>query len=320
MDLTLFERYGAPDRRVPRDRPFTTAQAHDAGVDRRTLDAWVEMGALRRLFRGVYLHASHPLDLDARVAACRLVLPEHAVVTDEVAAWLHGASWALPPDLHGTLPPVTAYCRPGHRLRNSLAASGERVFADRDVVEVGGLAVTTPLRTACDLLRLRRRVRAFECGCALLGLGGMAVDEVGAELSRFRGYRGIVQARTLAPLMDPRCQSAPEAASLLLWHDHGLPRPELQIAVRNGRGGFYYIDLGLEELRFGAEYDGREFHGPDRSEHDRRRRDFLREVSGWRILVLTRDDVYGRQHAWGHLRAEYDAARRRSTLLLLRDA
>ena len=65
---------------------------------------------------------------------------------------------------------------PGYRLRNGLVASGERMLRPEDVVEIGGLRVTTPLRTACDLGRLLHRDQAFAAMDSLAGLGAFSVE------------------------------------------------------------------------------------------------------------------------------------------------
>ncbi len=96
-----------------------------------------------------------------------MVVPEDCVVTDRTAAWLWGAGSALAPNDHLKVPKASVFAPPGRRLRNNLTASGERMLTDRDVVELGGLLVTTSLRTACDLARLLHRDQAWRrwTGC-----------------------------------------------------------------------------------------------------------------------------------------------------------
>jgi len=65
--------------------------------------------------------------------------------------------------------------------------------------------------------------------------------------------------------------------------------------------------MGLEERRFGAEYDGEEFHGEEDREHDEARREWLRRHHGWIIVVARRDNVFGRaQDVDRLLRAAYE--------------
>ena len=69
-------------------------------------------------------------------------------------------------------------------------------------MEVLGLRVTTPLRTACDLGRLLSRDRAFAALDTMLRLGAFDAEELWAETERFRGMRGVRQLRAFAPLAD----------------------------------------------------------------------------------------------------------------------
>ena len=58
-------------------------------------------------------------------------------------------------------------------------------------------------------------------------------------------------------------------------------------------GGSYWIDIGLEERRLGAEYDGEEFHTEDDAEHDEGRRDWMRRTENWTIVVARKANIYG---------------------------
>ena len=60
------------------------------------------------------------------------------------------------------------------------------------------------------------------------GVEPAAVAEV---LERFRGQRGVVQARELLELSDPRAESPQESRTRLRCVDAGFPCPEPQIEV-----------------------------------------------------------------------------------------
>ena len=275
------------------DTPFTTATALEAGLDRYRLADLVHRGQLRRPMRGVYVPHHLEDGLELRVACLRLVLPPGYVVTDRTAGWLWGVPMILAPGDHLAPPKVSAYGRrPGVRLRNSLSQSGERRLAARDVCELGGVAVTSPLRTACDLGRLLHRDQAIGALDALMRFDGFELGELLDEVTRFKRYRGVVQLRSLAPLADARAQSPQESLLRLRWHDCGLPWPECQIEVPAPHGS-YFIDVGLPELLFGAEYDGADFHGETTREGDESRRDWLTTVHGWRLVVVRAENVRG---------------------------
>jgi hypothetical protein len=281
---------------LPLDLPFTAAIAATLGVSHAQLRRLVARGLVRRVCRGVYAVTQAPDDLAFRARALGLVVSPSAVVTDRTAAWLHGVD-ILPRSALTIPPPVSVFQRPGTRSRRDGVASGERMLLPRDVVEVGGLAVTSPLRTALDLGRLLWRFDALGALDQFLRIG-VAADELLAEIERFKGFRGVVQLRFLAPLADPRAESLAESALRLHWYDAGLPKPEPQWWVFDERGiALFRLDLALPEVLFAAEYDGTEFHSSDSDRaHDHGRRSWLADCRCWLIEVFVNDDLY-RLHA-----------------------
>jgi hypothetical protein len=279
---------------LPVDRPFTATEAAEARLRPQDLRAAVALGFLWHPVRSVYVVRSTPDDLSLRVAVLSLVVPADCVVTDQTAAWLWGADQALAPNAHVEVPSISVFAPPGRRLRNGLVDSGERRLTRGDVSELGGLLVTTPLRTACDIGRLIHRDQALAGMDALAALGAFTLGELNTELNRFKGYRGIIQARALAPLVDPKSGSHSESVMRLRWVDAGLPKPECQIEVLAPEGGFFLLDMGLREHLFAGEYDGAEFHGDEQEGHDEERRDWIR-AHGWTIIVVRKHNIYGRQ-------------------------
>ena len=253
-------------------------------------------GLVRRVLKGVYAAADLADDTDTRIAALALVVPPTAVVTDETAAWAQGVD-IYPPGAHLSVPPVHMFQMAGHtRLRNDLCQSGQRAMLPRDLKEINGVVMTTPLRTALDLGRLRPRDQAIGAIDGLLRLGAFEHPELIEEVERFRGERGVVQLRELAPIADPRAESPGESVLRLRWHGtNGVPPPVPQVPILDDFGNeIFYLDLGVPELRYAAEYDGFEWHSSDeKKERDEERRNWLREVRKWTIDVLTKDHVFG---------------------------
>ena len=98
----------------------------------------------------------------------------------------------------------------------------------------------------------------------------------------------------LAPLADARSQSPGESILRLRWLDCGtLPPPTPQLEVP-GPFGSYFLDLGVAGLRYAAEYDGAEWHGPDKREHDRKRRGWVEENEDYVIDVFVGVNIHGR--------------------------
>ena len=292
-------------------QPFTTAMAIDAGLTYKALHRLTVGGATRRPIEGVYVAAYVPDSIELRCRMLRLVVPPDCFVCDRTAAWLHAGEQALGPDEHLAVPPISCY-RPSDagRLRNPLTASGEREIRPDDLVEIHGLVATTPLRTALDLGRLQPTLDLRLHGMdTMLGLGQFTHAQLLAEVPRFNRRRGVVTLRALAPLADGGSESFGESALRLRWYAAGLPRPRTQVPVEVG-GTVFRIDIGLEERRCGAEYDGARWHsspGQRRRDTDRR---LLLSDDGWRIEVFRRSHVFGRdQDAERRLRVAFPDVR-----------
>ena len=287
---------------LPLDRPFTFQTARTVGLGPHDLGWLCREGYLRRMLKGVYVAAQAVDSIEIRSQALRLVVPDGAVVTDRSAGWLHGAEMILAPNDHLAVPPVSVFVnRRGARLRNGITDSGQRFLRPEDVMQVFGVSVTTPLRTACDLGRLLSPDGAFAALDTMLRLGAFEKERLWAETDRFRGMRGVIQLRAFVPLADARSESPGESVTRLRWIAQGIqPPPELQIEVERPNQWSYRIDLGVEELRFGVEYMGEEWHlrTPEQRGRDQRRRTWLEKERGWLIEPVTRQNVFG--HAPRH--------------------
>jgi hypothetical protein len=297
-----------PSFPLPLDSPFTRSIAAQAGLNGPVLDTLVRLGLLKRPLHGVYVATQAPDTLAMRARTVQLVVSPHAVITDRTAAWLHGVT-ILERGAHLVAPKVSAFNANDSRIRRSGVRGGRRGLLDRDVMDLGGLRVTTPVRTACDLGRMQWRFDALAGLDGYLRIG-VDLDEVLYELPRFRGYRGVCQLRYLAPLADARSESPGESALRLHWYDAGLPTPEPQCWVFDSLGRpVYRVDLGLPELRYAAEYDGEEFHTDDADvEHDDARRAWL-EGQNWIVEVFDKR-IYTTADPVPRLRQRFEDARR----------
>jgi hypothetical protein len=313
------ENYGWLDRlgNLPPGDPFTTASARDVGLSAKALRWLTTGGFVRHPIQGVYVAADVEDSIELRCEMLGLVLPSDCFVCDRTAAWIHVGDRALAPNEHLVVPPISCF-RPSDagRLRNGLSASGERAIAPRDLVEVGGIVVTTPLRTALDLGRLQPtadlKLHGMDC---MLSLKAFTHDELLAEIPRFNRQRGVVELRVLGPLADGGSESFGETALRRRWRAAGVPKPQTQISVLVDGREVYRLDMGLEDLLFAAEYEGEQWHGGDRSEYDEERRQWLDRERGWSIEDFRKQHVFGpQQDAERRIRVAYDAARARSGL------
>lgn len=275
------------------DGPFTWSMIRDSGVAREQLTAWVTNRQVRRILQGVYVRSDAPDDPRARARAAALVMRPFAVVCDRSAAWIHGVDTFEFRELE-ILPPLETWVLRNHsRIRRRACAGGQRDLAGGDIMTIGEIRLTTPLRTALDLgCRLSRR----EALAALDGfrrVHGLTHKDFERELPRYRRRRGVVQLRQLIPLADGRSESPGESWTRLCIVDDGLPCPTPQYWLVHRGVPIFRLDLAYPACRVAIEYDGSEFHDSvDQREHDAKRREWLRR-HGWTVIVVRKDSFTG---------------------------
>lgn len=227
----------------------------------------------------------------SRAQAAGLILPPHAVICDRTAAWLHGIDVLRYRELE-VLPPLDLVVKRSFSPRTRRSwRNGQRDLADRDVMIIHGLRVTTPLRTTMDLgCKLPRR-DALAAVDAFMRVHGLTRRDLEAELPRFRRRRGVVQLRVVIAVASPLAESPAESWMRMCLVDAGLPPPVLQHSIRVDGYEIYRLDLAYPHHRLCIEYDGAEFHETDEQRAaDAERREWLR-ANGWTVIVLTRNDL-----------------------------
>lgn len=126
-----------------------------------------------------------------------------------------------------------------------------------EVVDIGGIPVTTPARTAFDLGRRRGRTLAVIRVDALLQATDLTLDDVRTLINRHRGARGLVQLREVLDLADHGAESPQETRTRLVLTDAGLRPTHTQIDVYNRFGDHVRrVDMGWPLYKVGIEYDG----------------------------------------------------------------
>jgi len=263
-------------------RPFLGTEAIAARTaTRRTLRS-----RYRRIFHNVYIAPEAVLTPVVMAEAAWLFGGRQAVLASVSAAALHGDRW-----LHRPSPPEL--------MRRSAGCCGLVVHrvdpAPDEVMVVGGMAVTTPARTAFDLGRRKGRIEALIRCDALAYATGVTAAEVTALSQRYPGSRGVMQLRQLLTAMDGGAESPQETRTRLVLLDAGLRKPQTQIEVYD-EGGYPFarIDMGYEQFKVGIEYDGAQhWIDPARRAHDVERRIELAH-HGWVIIHVTSDMLRNR--------------------------
>lgn len=238
----------------------------------------------RRLFPDIYVPADAQVDLELLSRAAYLLVAGRGALGGHSAAELLGADCAplgVPAEIVSP-----------HRVRprRDLIARQDDIPSD-ELQELGGLVVTTPLRTAYDLGRRTPLVEAVVAVDALAHVHHFDIRDVLLIARRHLGARGSAQLPKVVELSDRRADSPMETRIRLALRLHGLPLPELQCPV-----GPYELDLAYPAARIAVEYNGRDHLDPDRALRDLQREAYL-TAAGWIVLrfgayiVMRRPDV-----------------------------
>ncbi|HWU22718.1 MAG TPA: type IV toxin-antitoxin system AbiEi family antitoxin domain-containing protein [Nocardioides sp.] len=272
--------------------PFTCHDLARFGLSRRRLRRLLADGDVRRVVRGVYAPTALGDGLDVRVSAVALVLADGQVACDRTAAWLHGINLYTYAE-HDVGLVVETCAGPGRAaVRRSGVDGHRRSLRDDEVLEVRGVAMTTPLRTALDLACILERRDALAALDAFRRDHDLDPDALAATLrARYRGRRGVIQARELVSHSDPRAESVRESWMRLSIVDAGLPSPEPQVWIEVAGVPTYRVDLAYRRKRVAVEYDGYEAHEstPALVAATEERRAWLR-AHGWTVIVVRNGD------------------------------
>ncbi len=252
---------------------WTWTDARRRGATRRQIAAGGE-----RLSRGLYLSRAEPSSLTVRCRAWTRLLPPDAAFGLETAAALLGTHCDPPPEVQVVLRP-----RPVLPQRRGLVVA-VRDLRPEDVVEVGGLRVTSGAQTLLDLAPRLPPAEVVAVGDALLRAGHLCEASLAERLARGGRVRGVVRARECAALLDGRAMSRPESLLRYWLATSDLPPPDVQVPVLDRRGRVVArADLGWERHRIAVEYEGRQHAGADQFGRDVDRYSLM-AAGGWLVL------------------------------------
>jgi Transcriptional regulator, AbiEi antitoxin/Protein of unknown function (DUF559) len=272
--------------RLPATEIFTRADALEIGMSAKDLTRLVRAGAIARLAHGVYRSGGGAVLDPAGISRSMKV-----VISDESAAAWWGANLPHAPE-------VLYATAPRNRRQRQTCPRGLRLHrADLrpdEIDQSGGAIVTTPTRTVLDVARSKPLPEALAIGDSMCRLGLTTAAEIEqAALALPRGP-GRPKAVRVASLIDPKAESVFESISRARIAMAGLALPTSQVNVFSASGVWIgRVDFAWETLRLILECDGFEYHRNRESfERDRRRWTALTRA-GWRVVVITWNDVIG---------------------------
>lgn len=319
------------------DKPFTARDAIAAGISQDRLNCIARAGLVPRLRRGTYAVTTDRLaPARERIRAleeCGVT----AVLGGRSAAEIwgiptFGTSGPLPPTPLTLLVPIGTSPRRGTRSRLHLR---EAYVDPRDVVDIDGLPITSPLRTGIDVARAFGRCRTS----ALVPLsGGMRAeasrrafpgqepdvhevtdalrdwrlrDELARDLRRMVAQvspHGMRWIRQVLRDVEPLLESWLEAVAWSHITESDLPRPVPQCVVRGASGRCYRADFRIDK-RVLLEVDGSTKYAIQTMWDEKRRQSDL-EAAGYWIVRCT----------WEELRSEPSRLMARIRLAVRRSA
>jgi hypothetical protein len=181
---------------------------------------------------------------------------------------------------------------PSARPQGGLLVRNESLGRD-EITHITGIPVTTAARTAFDIGRRLQRDEALARLDALMYATPFSVEDVLLLAKRYPRARGLRRLRAVLPLVDGGAASPKETWLRLLLIDAGFPRPVTQIPVSDGWRPVRILDMGWEELKVAAEYDG--------DQHRTNRAQYVKDIwcqqklqrLGWIVVRVISEDRKG---------------------------
>ena len=227
----------------------------------------------------------------ARASGVLLACRSHAVLCDVSAA----RHWGLP------LPPwivfddrarlMSVAAPRGENRAQRANVRGRRLTLPADQLTChSGLNLTNPARTWLDCAEQMPIAYLVAMGDAALRRRLVSTDELSAMVAWARRRRGVLNARRALPVLDPRAESPGESLARAHLVLAALPRPHCNLDIFDDGQWLARADMAWPDARLIVEYDGAWHLDEKRRRSDAARRNLL-QAAGWRVIVLTADDL-----------------------------
>jgi very-short-patch-repair endonuclease len=305
---------------------FLRREALDLGYHDKEISRLVRAGSWVRIRHGAYVlrelwHGANPMarHLMRSRAAYRTAGTEVVLSHTSSLAVHDTAHWDLPLDaVHLT--------RRDRRVGRRAAGVSQHCGAvlDEDVKVDGELAYMAGTRTALEITTLTDVERS------LVVVNGLLHAQKTTRRLLENRYVDMYQwPRTLTTelvlrLCDGRIESVAESRASYLFFRQGLPRPRVQLAIRDARGVVIArVDFAWPEFGVWVEVDGRIKYDELRRPHEdavdvlmreKRREELVRELTGWECMRITWADLQHPERTAARIRAAFARARRRRSM------
>jgi hypothetical protein len=277
----------------------TLATWQAAGLTKRQLYTLVESGQLVRIRHGAYATGSilaraekdpglrHAIDVTA-IMATRM---HKGIASHHSAAQLHGLRLLTqPPDgtVTLTVPPGS---RTGRHAARIICHAAE--LPEQQVTKRYGVPVTTAARTVADIARTTTFMEGVVVADAALYERHASRSELRRVLAGCERWPGTSRARQVIDFADGLAESVLESCARVLFRDHGLPSPELQVHI-TGRDRTMIARVDFFWRRYGVvvETDGLLKYDSGERAIAERRRDRLLLEAGFEVVHVTWHELF----------------------------
>jgi hypothetical protein len=297
MDERLFAR-GVGDLGL-----FTRPEILAAGYDDNYITRMVRSGFWHRVRNGAFVATSEWDKLDEvgrhRVrsrAVLRKSRSEGVLSHQSALAELRVPFWDLPlDDVH-----LTRFDQRAGRREAGVCQHRGRLLVG-DVTHRNGVRVTSPVRTALDVMATTDTEHGLVVGCSMVREGLCTLPQLGHAYAAIEPRAHSLGTRVVLGLVDPRLESIGEMRTVFHCWAQGLPRPVPQFEVRENGRLIARLDLAWPELRVWVEFDGRSKYldhlrdgetTADAVLREKHREDAVRRLTGWICIRVTWADLY----------------------------
>ncbi len=162
---------------------------------------------------------------------------------------------------------------------------------ESDIIDLDGLSITSPLRTAFDLARTQSRWHAVASVDRLAYLRIIDLEDLRDYVKSQERRHGIRRATLVSRLVSGRAESPPESITRMVWLEAGLPEPLVNAEVHDRSGQFVArVDLLDPRSRLVVEYDGAHHASAAQRQRDSVREQVLEEL-GYVVIKITAADL-----------------------------
>ena len=279
----------------------TLATWRAAGISTRQLYSLVSSGQLVKVRHGAYATSSvlaraasdpglrHALDVAATMATRR----HGGIASHHSAARLHGLRLLEPADRRDSDSDGSAR-NPGGAVRQDAGVICHAAeLPDQQVTKRYGVPVTTAARTVADIARATTFMEGVVVADAALYERHASKSELRRVLAGCERWPGTSRARQVIDFADGLAESVLESCARVLFRDHGLPPPELQVHI-TGRDRTMIARVDFFWRRHGvvAETDGLLKYDSGERAIAERRRDRLLLEAGFEVVHVTWQELF----------------------------